>query len=278
VLKVVEKSCKFCAFDYTIQYQSIKSVCLEPMDPLRLMLLVAGIVVLGVVYYLTRRASKKQLREPRRHIPMSGDVAPPERPYQATFEPRIKPQKRKRFVAFMRNGLSSSGNNKQGMYSQSPQSLEPFSVTVYVTPLAGLQFRREQVLTCLENIGCVPRSDDEHDKSFDFLVLEHEQGKKVNRLFTIHDAHHPGIFSRSPDAPDQTNGLVFEMQLPGPIESVMAFERLLEVARRVATKLNGVVCDDLRNRLTRQATLHIKDRIVDYNRKLQFVHPASSLQ
>ena len=65
------------------------------------------------------------------------------------------------------------------------------------------------------------------------------------------------------------------MQLPGPMESVMAFERLLDVARHVATRLNGVVCDDLQNRLTKQATLHIKDRIVDYNRKLQFVQSSS---
>ena len=65
------------------------------------------------------------------------------------------------------------------------------------------------------------------------------------------------------------------MEIPGPIESVMAFERLLEVARRIATRLNGVVCDDLQNRLTKQATLHIKDKIVDYNRKLQYVHSPS---
>jgi len=243
------------------------------MDPLRLILLAAGIILLVVVYYLSKRSANKPVRQPKRQIPMSGDVNPPERPYQANFEPRNPPQKRKRYVKFMRSGFSGSSTG-QDMYSQAT-ALEPLSVIVYVMPHAGLQFRRDHVLSCLETIGCVPRTDAEHIRSYDFLVLEDEQGKKVNRLFSISDVHKPGIFSHDPDAPDKTNGLAFEMKLPGPIESVMAFERLLDVARRIATKLNGVVCDDLQNRLTRQATMHIKDKIVDYNRKLQFVQSPS---
>ncbi|WP_455376704.1 cell division protein ZipA C-terminal FtsZ-binding domain-containing protein [Kaarinaea lacus] len=242
------------------------------MDPFRLILLAVGIIVLMVVYYLTKRATRKPVGRIKRQIPMSGDVAPTERPYQASFETR-KPQKRKRYIKFMGAGVSGSSAN-QSMYEQA-SVLEPLSVIVYVMPITGLQFSRDHVIACLETIGCVPRSDGANNKSYDYLILDDEQGKKVNRLFSISDAHQPGIFSRSADAPDKTNGLVFEMELPGPIESVMAFERLLDVARRVATRLNGVVCDDLQNRLTKQATLHIKDKIVDYNRKLQFVHSSS---
>jgi len=242
------------------------------MDPLRLILLAVGVIMLVLVYYLTQRSTRKPVERAKRQIPMSGDVSPTERPYQANFEIR-KPQKRKRYVKFMSAGLPSSSANQE-MYDKA-SALEPLSVVVYVMPLTGLQFGRDHVVSCLENIGCVPRSEGAHTKSYDYLILDEDRGKKVNRLFSIRDAHQPGIFSRSPDAPDKTNGLVFEMQLPGPIESVMAFERLLDVARRVATRLNGVVCDDLQNRLTKQATLHIKDRIVDYNRKLQYVHSLS---
>lgn len=242
------------------------------MDPFRLILLAVGIVVLMLVYYFTKRATKTPVTRTKRQIPMSGDVSPPERPYQANYEIR-KPHHRKRFVKFVSSGLAGSTVN-QGMYDQA-SSLEPLAVVVYVMPLAGLPFGRDHVIACLETIGCVPRSDGANNKSYDYLILDEELGKKVNRLFSISDAHQPGIFSRSPDAPDKTNGLVFEMQLPGPIESVLAFERLLDIARRVATRLNGVVCDDLQNRLTKQATLHIKDKIVDYNRKLQFVQSSS---
>lgn len=242
------------------------------MDPFRLLLLAVGVILLIVVYYLTKRAAKPSVRSSKYEIPKSGDIAPPERPYQASFETRKPRQKRKRFVSFM-SGSQSSSSLGHGIYGQAT-TLEPFEVVVYLMPHAGLQFRREQVITCLENVGCVPRADGA-DVVYDYLILEDELGKKVKRLFSVSDIHQPGIFSHTAQASEKTNSLVFKMELPGPIESVMAFERLLEVARRVATRLNGVVCDDLQNRLTKQATLHIKDKIVDYNRKLQFVQSSS---
>jgi FtsZ-interacting cell division protein ZipA len=238
------------------------------MDPFRLILLVVGIILLALVYFFTQRTSKKPTSRRKIPIPMSGDVSPQERPYQARLEKK-KLQSRKRFVSYLGPG-STSPSTTQHLYDQ-VSNLEPFAVTVYVMPLAGMLFRREQVVLCLESLGCVPRSD----VSYDYLILDEHQGKKVNRLFTVSDVHDPGIFSYAGDAPKNTDGLVFEMQLPGPIESVIAFERLLDVARLVATKLNGVVCDDLQNKLTKQATSHIKDKIVDYNQKLRYTHSSS---
>jgi hypothetical protein len=138
-------------------------------------------------------------------------------------------------------------------------------------PLPGIAFRREQVVRCLDSLGCVPRSD----AGYDYVILNHAMNKTLHRLFMITDAHVPGIFARVEQAEDKTNGLIFNMQLPGPIDSVMAFEKLLDIARQVAARLNGVVCDDLQNRLTKQATMHIKDRILDHNRKMRFTHSSS---
>jgi FtsZ-interacting cell division protein ZipA len=151
--------------------------------------------------------------------------------------------------------------------------LEPLTVVVYIMPLAGISLRREQVVRCLESMGCVPRTD----VGFDYVILDKSENKKMHPLFTITDAHTPGIFSEEPGAPDKTNGLVFEMRLPGPIDSVVAFEKLLDIARLVATKLNGVVCDDLQNKLTKQTTSHMKDKILDHSRRLRFTQ-SSSLQ
>ena len=225
-----------------------------------------------LVYYRSRRSGAKPGATPksksplRPKIPMSGDVAPPERPYQAALEQNKKSQRRKRYVKFL-GDATGSDSVKQSLYNQDA-SVAPLTVTVYVMPLASIHFRREQVLHCMQSLGCVPRSE----AHYDYLILDDKSGHKVNRLFAISDVHEPGIFSHEPDAPGVTNGLVFEMQLPGPMESIIAFEKLLDVARVVATKLNGVVCDDLQNRLTKQATTHIKDRIIDYNRKLRSAH------
>ena len=249
------------------------------MDQFRLTLALVGIAVLLLVYFLSRRSSRRDAirdtpRESpaaRHRIPMSGDVNPPERPYQAAMESAHSPARksRKRYVKFL-SGTDSNRSKTAGYY-QLESALEPLTVMVYVMPLPGITFRREQVRRCLESIGCVPRSD----AGFDYVILDQAKHKAVHRLFMVTDAHAPGIFARDEPVADRTNGLIFEMRLPGPIDSVMAFEKLLDIARLVATKLNGVVCDDLQNRLTKQATMHIKDRIQDYNRKMRFTQSSS---
>lgn len=252
------------------------------MDQFRLILVLIGIALLLFVYFLSRRSSSRRRETPdevpsekpaRKRIPMSGDVAPPERPYQAAMEPpHSQPRKsRKRYVKFLAG--TDSNRSRTADHYQLEKSLEPLTVMVYVMPLPGITFRREQVLRCLESLGCVQRPD----TGFDYVVLDSANNKTLQRLFMITDAHPPGIFARHEQAVDKTNGLIFEMRLPGPIDSVMAFEKLLDIARLVATKLNGVVCDDLQNRLTKQATMHIKDKILDHNRKLRFTQ-SSSLQ
>jgi len=252
------------------------------MDPFqfRLTLVLIGITLLLVVYFRTRRSSSRRRESPadapskkplKQRIPMSGDVNPPERPYQAAMEsPQNQPRKsRKRYVKFL-SGTDARLSATAEHYSLE-NSFESLTVMVYVMPLPGIVFRREQVIRCLDSLGCVPRSDN----GYDYVVLDRAVNKTLQRLFMITDAHAPGIFAREEQAADRTNGLVFEMSLPGPIDSVMAFEKLLDIARIVATKLNGVVCDDLQNRLTKQATMHIKDRILDHNRKMRFTHSSS---
>ena len=254
------------------------------MDQFRIALIVIGIALLLLVYILSRRSSSCQQKQPeeptivhtpklkRQRIPMSGDVAPPERSVQASTEATIvSPQRksRKRYIKFL--GNSNASRTKSSAYSHLDSQLEPLTVVVYVMPLAGIGFRREQVLRCLESIGCIPHGD----TGFDYVVLDKSESKVMHRLFMITDAHQPGIFAHEPEVADKTNGLVFDMRLPGPMDSVAAFEKLLDVARVVATKLNGVVCDDLQNRLTKQATSHIKDRILDHNRKMQFSQQSS---
>ena len=249
------------------------------MDHLRLILTVIGVVILILVYYVSRRSDRftkitsasDSDEKPdsvsrsltRRKIPLSGDVAPPERPYQVALDTQ-KPERRKRFIKYMHNPTSATVA-KENLYQQI-SNVVPLTVIVYVMPEDGVQFRREQVSHCLQSLGCVPRNDE----SFDYLVLDDKSGKRVHRLFSIHDGHSGGVFSHDPDAARISEGLVFELQLPGPLDSVMAFEKLLDITNIVATKLNGVVCDDLHNRLTKQATTHIKDKIIDYNRKLRF--------
>jgi FtsZ-interacting cell division protein ZipA len=248
------------------------------MDPFRLLLIVVGLILVVAIYVASRRSPGDSLSTrsalTRRHtIPLSGDVAAPERPYQGNPESGrtlpIARKRRKRYVNYMR-GSNAATASQQSFYNLNTEP-EPLSVTVFVLPLTGTTFKRDQVINCLKSLGCMPRGH----QGYDYVILDDEQANRVNRLFTVKDVHDAGIFAGNGQAANSTNSLAFEMQLPGPMDSVMAFEKLLEVARLVATKLNGVVCDDLQNRLTRQTTLHIKDKIVDYNRRLRFTQSSS---
>ncbi|WP_455218683.1 hypothetical protein, partial [Kaarinaea lacus] len=71
------------------------------MDQFRLILIFIGIALLLLVYFVSRRSNSRQQKqseaqttvttsEPakvqtKQRIPMSGDVAPPERPYQVAI-------------------------------------------------------------------------------------------------------------------------------------------------------------------------------------------------
>jgi hypothetical protein len=249
------------------------------MDPFRLILILVGLALVAAVYLISRRSSasigsqKSRTKDRRRSIPLSGDVSPPELPYQGHGKPdndHSRPRKsRKRYVKYVR-GTNAVAGGQQVLYNVGAEP-EPLSVTVFVLPITGTTFKREQVIHCLKSFGCIARGH----QGYDYVTLDDNQANRVNRLFTVKDVHEPGIFAGDGEGEHTTNGLIFEMQLPGPMESVMAFEKLLDIARTVATRLNGVVCDDLRNRLTRQTTSHIKDKIVDYNRKLRFTQSSS---
>ena len=59
------------------------------------------------------------------------------------------------------------------------------------------------------------------------------------------------------------------MQLPGPLDGILAFEKMLQAADSLARSLGGVLCDDKHNKLSTQTIAHIKDEISDYNLQLQ---------
>ena len=115
------------------------------------------------------------------------------------------------------------------------------------------------------------------DQGFEFgdMNLFHfyvDQSSKLRPLCSIANTVEPGTFDIERMAEMETPGLSLFMQLPGPMEDRLAFERLLQLARSVAEQLEGVLCDESRNMLTLQAIGHIKDRIEAFH----FKHNMSS--
>nr|VFK43290.1 MAG: cell division protein ZipA [Candidatus Kentron sp. TC] len=85
-------------------------------------------------------------------------------------------------------------------------------------------------------------------------------------VFSAADILEPGAF---PDDIEKhaTKGLILFMQLPGPLDGRVAFELMLNVARKLAKSLDGELCDDTRSTLTMQSANHLRERIEESKRK-----------
>jgi cell division protein ZipA len=100
-----------------------------------------------------------------------------------------------------------------------------------------------------------------------------DQSNKTRPLCSIANTVEPGTFNIEHIAEMETPGLSFFMQLPGPMEDRRAFERMLQLARALAEKLGGDLCDESRNLLTLQNIGHMKDKVEAFH----FKHKMNSL-
>ena len=89
------------------------------------------------------------------------------------------------------------------------------------------------------------------------------------RLFSIANMVEPGYFDSRDINTYRTPGLALFMQLPGPIDGVLAFEKMHQMGEMLARRLSGILCDDKRNKITQQSITHIKDEISEYNLRLR---------
>jgi cell division protein ZipA len=96
--------------------------------------------------------------------------------------------------------------------------------------------------------------------------LEPNRGQ---RLFSIASMVEPGYFDPQNIDTYRTPGLVLFMQLPGPIDGVLAFEKMHQMGETLAKRLSGTLCDDKHNKITPQSITHTKDEISEYNLKLR---------
>ncbi|MDH5395293.1 MAG: cell division protein ZipA C-terminal FtsZ-binding domain-containing protein [Gammaproteobacteria bacterium] len=86
-------------------------------------------------------------------------------------------------------------------------------------------------------------------------------------VFSIANAIEPGFFELSQLDSIATPGLAVFLELPGPMECRKAFEKFLELSKRLADALSGELCDEHRSVLTPQTISHLKDKIETYRVK-----------
>ena len=88
-------------------------------------------------------------------------------------------------------------------------------------------------------------------------------------MFSIASMVEPGYFDPENINTYRTPGLILFLQLPGPIDGVLAFEKMHQMGEMLAKRLSGTLCDDKHNKITTQSITHTRDEISEYSLKLR---------
>ena len=93
------------------------------------------------------------------------------------------------------------------------------------------------------------------------------QERTLRPVFSAANVLKPGTFDLQELEAFSTPGITLFAQVPGELEGHASFETMLTVGRRLARRLDAILCDDTRNILTTQTINHLRERIADFERR-----------
>jgi len=106
-----------------------------------------------------------------------------------------------------------------------------------------------------------------------FHYFSHREESRTRSVIRVGHLREPGTFEPNAMAALATPGLLLYMYLPAPVAATEAVDELLFIARQLADKLGGTVYDEHRNRLTKQAMMHLRKDAAEFERKRRLSRP-----
>ena len=100
------------------------------------------------------------------------------------------------------------------------------------------------------------------------IYHRHELSDTISPVqFSVASAVEPGTFKPEEIATLRTPGISFFMSLPGPSNSMQAFNFMYETAQAVVRNLGGELKDERRSVMTSQTAEHCRQRVREFERK-----------
>ncbi|ADZ92413.1 cell division protein ZipA [Marinomonas mediterranea] len=100
------------------------------------------------------------------------------------------------------------------------------------------------------------------------IFHRHEEGFDRGRVqFSMANAIEPGTFDLDSMGETTSPGVSFFMGLPGPKNSMKAFDFMLETSQTLVRNLGGELRDDRRSPMSEQTIAHCRQRIRDFERR-----------
>ena len=232
------------------------------MDSLRIILLLAGVVLIAGIYLWGRRQNvqrMKQMRiEARAGDPLMDvpDMAEGVRvvPGREAVEEELA-----RLDELITEGAEAAPEKETlapAASRQKPAEMNKL-VVLYVLAPGGVPFRGDSLIKALESSGL--RYGDM--KIFHRMV---PVGPREESVYSVVNMVEPGTLNPAEVSGLNTPGIAFFLQLSGHVDGVKAYDDMVETAKAVAAVLDGEICDETRSVLSRQSIGHQREKIIEY--------------
>jgi cell division protein ZipA len=218
------------------------------MEGLRWLLLVIGVLVIGGVYLYSRRkpaTDKKSPESARLEPTLDGqDVASSAPDYSdAASDPETD--------------AASAAAEEAEELEEKPRSSAPQKiVALRIIARGGGAFRGDELILNLRGIGM------RHGK---FGIFHRFDGTDESEaVFSAASLIEPGSFDLANIKDQEIPGISLFAILPGPIDSVEAFDMLMAAARTLAQSLEGELLDESGSTLSIQRERYMREEVVQY--------------
>ena len=231
---------------------------------MRIVLLVAGLVVMAAIVFFGRPRKPGQGRRVARdgkagggrREPTLGEQLETELAGDGGFssEPATQAE-----LDLLDGDPASAGASTSELGRRVSDEFDKI-VTVYLAARAGEKLRGPDIAVAAEKAGLVYG----HMGVFHRLVENHPERGPV---FSVANIMKPGNFDMAAIQALETPAIAFFLTLPAPVPALDAWETMLPTAQRMAELLDGVLLDEQRNALGRQRIAHIRDELRAYDRQ-----------
>ena len=208
------------------------------MDDLRLILLFAGIAVIGGIYAWGRFQGR--IRLPRRRVPPSVRKTPGDAPDEALIDQELQ-----RMQQAMSDETSAPAAGATG------DDIEELLV-ISVVAVSSEPFGGEALTRAFAN-----NKLHYGDKSI-FHRHIRQSGEDVS-VFGVANLFKPGDFGNGDLHGFETRGITLFLELPAPIDGLQAFDDFVQTAERLAVELGGQLQDNRHCVITHQALMQKRE-------------------
>ncbi len=210
------------------------------MDGLRWLLLFFGILVIAGVYFYSRREKAKR----------QDDSSSFDRLEPTLQRDRIESDTKAPSIG------SSVVSDTEAAPVESPQNQPQKIVTLRLVAREKQAFKGDELILNLRGIGL------RHGK---FGIFHRYDGNDETRtVFSAASLVEPGSFDLANIKDQQIPGISLFLVLPGPIDSVEAFDLMMAAARALAQSLEGELLDESGSSLSIQRERYLREEIIQY--------------